>query len=347
MSLSLPKPSPKARSLTLSAEPLKGDVNLAQVAGMLTEGDDFLIVSHLRPDGDCLGSATGLLMGLETMGKRVAAYNHTGVPRRLEFVPAADRVKTALPDWQPSLVIFVDCGARDRVQANFRPTAPTLNIDHHATNTRFGDWNYIDIEAAAVGEQILDLLTVLAVPITRDIATSLYTSIAADTGSFRYPSTTARTLDKGALLLARGADAASICQQLYESRSRGELMLTGTAFARMVFDFDGLLAWSELKKEDYRAAGGIEHEPEGLVTDMRGVDGVEVSLLLHEVEPRGIRCGLRSKGKFDCSKLATELGGGGHRNASGYFNDTVDFDTEKRRIMEITHRHLRETFGPR
>lgn len=345
MSPSLTAPARKAQPLAASALPAHGDVNLAQVAQLLAAHDDILIVSHLRPDGDCLGSATGLLTGLETLGKRVAAYNHTGVARRLSFIPNSHRVLTTLPDWRPGLVVFVDCGGRERVHADFRPSAPTLNIDHHATNSRFGDWNYIDLEAAAVGEQVLDILNHLAVPITRDIATSLYTSITADTGSFRYPSTTARTLDKGALLLARGADAASICQALYESRSRGELLLTGKAFATLRFEFDGRLAWSELRNADYAAAGGIDNEPEGLVTDMRGVEGVEVSLLLHEVEPRGIRCGLRSKTTFDCSKLATELGGGGHRNASGYFNDTVDFETEKQRILEVTRRHLREAYG--
>lgn len=336
---------PKPQRLMASAAPPRGDINLAQAAQLLAENNDFLIVSHLRPDGDCLGSATGLMMGLEAMGKRVAAYNHSGVPKKLNFVPSSDRVSTKLPDWKPGLVVFVDCGGRERVHADFRPTAPTLNIDHHATNSRFGDWNYVDLDAAAVGEQVLDVLTQLGVPITRDIATSLYTSIASDTGSFRYPSTTGRTLDKGALLLKRGADAAAICQALYESRSRGELLLTGKAFANLRFECDGRFVWSELRAADYREAGGIDNEPEGLVTDMRGIEGVEVSMLLHEVEPRGIRCGLRSKSVFDCSKLAAELGGGGHRNASGYFNDHVEFEAEKKRIMEIAMRHLAEAYG--
>ncbi len=315
------------------------------VADVIRRSKRILVVSHLRPDGDCLGSATALLKGLESLGIEAAGYNETGVLEKLRFIPNTDLISTNLPDWTPDTTIFVDCGGVGRVSPVFEPQGFLVNIDHHATNEQFGDLNWIDISACAVGEQIFELLGVLGVDITREIAYSLFVSVCADTGSFRYPNTNEKTFELAAELTRRGADPAEICRNLFESRSRNEVILTARAYSRIRFECDGKLAWSELLWDDYAEAGGVDHEPDGLSTELRAVEGVEMSILFHEVEGGGLRAGFRGKGAVDCAALAQRCGGGGHRNASGYFSDKVEYEAERTKILEWAREAIREETG--
>lgn len=317
---------------------------VGDVADILRKHDRFLIVSHIRPDGDCLGSATALLAGLRKMGKTVAAYNASGVMDKLRFIPLWEEIRTELPSWTPEVTVFVDCGGVGRVSPTFRPFGMTINIDHHATNETFGDLNWLDIEACAVGEQIYDLLAELGIAITPDMATSIYTSICADTGSFRFPNTNARTFDIAADLTRLGANPAEICRYLYESRSKGEVLIAARAFSRMKYECGGRLVWTEIFWSDYAEAGGIDHEPEGLATEMRAVDGVEVSILIHQVQQGGLRVGFRGKGAVDCADLARLCGGGGHRNASGYYNEGANYDKERERVLALAREAVRKVF---
>ena len=316
-----------------------------EVARVLREGDNFLIVSHIRPDGDCFGSATALQAALEYMGKRVASFNASGAIEKLRFIPGSERIVDALPTWTPAVTIFVDCGGVSRVSRDFVPQGLTINIDHHATNDAFADLNYIDVGATAVGEQILTLFDVLEIPLTSDIATSLMTSITSDTGSYRYPNTSARSFLTAARLCEAGADPAWICLQLYESRTENEVRLTARALSRLKLECGGRLAWSELLMRDYRECGGVENEPEGLVTEMRSIHGVEMSILFHETESGGLRAGFRGKGGVDCSALAASLGGGGHVNAAGYHNPAVVYVTEREHILELARAKVRQAFS--
>ncbi|MBI5154850.1 bifunctional oligoribonuclease/PAP phosphatase NrnA [Candidatus Poribacteria bacterium] len=317
----------------------------AEVAEVLKNRDHILIVSHVRPDGDCLGSATALIQGLKGLGKTVASYNPSGVPDKLKFIPFVEEVRDKMPEWRPEVTLFVDCGGPSRVTPGFTPIGYCINIDHHATNERFGDLNYIDTGASAVGEQIFHLLEALGVSVTPDMATCIYTSIAADTGSFRYPNTNARTFDMVAALTRAGAKPAWICQQLYESKTREEIELTGRVLNRLNFECGGRLIWSELMWEDYEAVGGEDYEPEGLVSDIRAIDGVEVSILFHELKGGGLRAGLRGKGNVDCAWIAQQFGGGGHFNAAGYFNDKVVYAAERSRMLEAAKRKIVLTLG--
>ncbi len=315
------------------------------VADVILRSRRILVVSHLRPDGDCLGSATALLAALRARGIEAVGYNETGVLEKLRFIPNSDLVSTNLPDWTPDTTIFVDCGGVGRVSPTFQPQGFLINIDHHATNEQFGDLNWIDVSACAVGEQIHELLGVLGAEITPEIAYSLYVSICADTGSFRFPNTNARTFELAAELTKLGADPAEVCRNLFESRSRGEILLSGRALARIRFDCDGKLAWSELLWPDYAEAGGVDHEPDGLSTELRSIEGVEVAILFHEVEGGGLRAGFRGKGGVDCAALAQRCGGGGHRNASGYFNDQVDYEAEREKILGYTQEAIKKELG--
>lgn len=293
------------------------NVDLGAVIELLRAHDNILVVSHMRPDGDCLGSTLGLLLVLRALGKRVAGYNASPLGKKWNFVPEIGLVENKLPNWPISLTVFVDCGAVSRVSEDFVPHGHTINIDHHLTNERFADFNWIDVDACAVGEQIHAVALALGVPITREIATALYLSIMTDTGGFRYSNTSARAFSIAGELVACGADPGSIAQAIYENRTRGEVALSAIAMQRLNYEFNGAAVWTELRWDDYRSFGGAEAEPEGLVGEMRAIEGVEVSMLMHESEEGFLRVGFRGKGRIDCSAIAAACGGGGHYNASG------------------------------
>jgi len=300
-------------------------ISVSEVAELIKKHDNILIVSHQRPDGDCFGSTCGLMMGLDYLGKKSAAYNYSGVPNKLDFIPGVEKISDKLPTWQAELTIFVDCGGVTRVSNDFQPQGFSLNIDHHATNDCFGDYNFVDTKACAVGEQIYDVLEILEVPITQDIANALYTSVSADTGSFRYSTTNAGTFEMAKKLAQHGAKISWISEKLFESKTRQESILQARALSSTKYLSGGLISWAELLWKDYEEVGGAEHEPEGLSTELRSVEGVQLAMLFHETEDGGIRVSLRGKGKFDCAALAEEFGGGGHKNAAGYKSSEGSF----------------------
>ncbi|MDX2175150.1 MAG: bifunctional oligoribonuclease/PAP phosphatase NrnA [Candidatus Sumerlaeia bacterium] len=316
-------------------------VTLAGAAEFLSAHDDFLLVSHVRPDGDCVGSMVGLALALESLGKRVACYNVSApLGPKLNFLEGAEKVSAKLPEWTPRCTVFVDCGAIHRVGEGFTPMGPSLNIDHHLSNEGFGDLNYIDIDVAAVGEQVWLLCAELGVEVTPPIASAIYLSVMADTGSFKYSNTTGKTLALAGKLAELGADVATIASAHYESRDFSEMKLSGIALSRLTLEFDGALVWGEILRGDYLQFGGEDAEPEGLVNEMRQILGVQVSMLIHERPSGGARVGFRGKGMVDVAAIAAELGGGGHFNAAGAVLPPGDYQQIRQRILEIARRHM-------
>ncbi len=318
-------------------------VTNSEIAEMIRSNDRFLIVSHQRPDGDCIGSTMGLLLGLRALGKTVAAYNSTGLTEKWSFVPCWQEIRTSMPEWTPNVTIFVDCGSAARVRDGFRAPGISINIDHHITNDCFGDFNLIEVEACAVGEQIYNLLKELGVEVDSDIASSIYLSIMSDTGSFRYSNTSARAFHIAGEMVSAGANPGETCQRVYESKSKGEMALIAQVLNRLNYEEEETFVWSELLQADYQANGGPESEPEGLVSDIRAVNGVEVSCLMHELpNGEGIRAGWRGKGNVDCTAIAEACGGGGHFNAAGAMIRGVTYEEGKRKVLETSRRVVAE-----
>lgn len=308
-------------------------VTMEEVASLIREADDILIVSHLRPDGDCLGSTMGLYHALVQLGKRVAAYNVGPLGDKWDFVPGIEAIIDTMPAWTPKWTVFVDCGAIYRVSDDFSPVGKTINIDHHLTNSVFADYNHIDPEACAVGEQIYNLSLLLGVTVTPEIASSLFLSILTDTGGFRYPNTSAAALRLAGDLVDAGADPGAISQSVFESRSKGEFLLTGRVFAKLKFEEDDALVWGEIRWADIMEAGGPDSEPDGLSSEIRGVVRCEVSCLFIETEEGWCRAGLRGKGGINCGAIADSLGGGGHFNASGLMIRDLSFEDAKLKVL--------------
>ena len=291
---------------------------LQQVCAEMMNKSKIVVCGHVRPDGDCLGSAIALTKILEQKGKTVRLFNEGSIPLQYQFLPEIERVEGQFPsDWDLDLLVCVDCGELDRSGTPENIEVPIVNIDHHRSNSRFGNYVYVDQYACSTAEMILRVSHELDTQITKEIATCLMLGIVADTGGFRYSGTTAESFDTAAELTRAGADVSQIAQELFFNRDSQTIKIMGEVFHSINFEFDKQFAWSEITQEIYDRNGGEEMEPEGLSGALRGIRGVEVSCMLHETADGTCRCSFRSKGNYDVSAIAGTLGGGGHHNASG------------------------------
>lgn len=280
---------------------------------------EALMLGHVHPDGDVLGTLLGLGLGLERAGWSVTYAGPDPMPEVLDFLPGGDRWQA----WRTAprrfgTIILTDCpndGRTEGLLAGARsPEGQVLNIDHHPDNRRYGTVNWIDPSAAATGEMIFDLLVGLRWPIGPDVALDLYTALHTDTGSFRYSNTTARTFRIAAALTAAGAEPALVTDRLYQRRPKDALLTLGLLLSRVEVSDDGrvatLLVPAGAASEEFMAA-------EDLVTYPRSIAGVKVAVLLR-AEPGGlVKASLRGKGEVPVNRIAHRFGGGGHENAAG------------------------------
>jgi len=303
---------------------MRGRVRMAipeELVELFRREDDFLLFTHIQPDGDTLGSALGLGLALRDFGKKVTVVRTDPVPEIYLFLPGVGEMQ----DWRQvqgdfRVGVLLDCADPERIgeARELLPKLPVVvNIDHHGTNSRFGHYNYVEPQAAAVGEQVYELLHVLSAPLSPAAATCLYTAILTDTGSFRYESTSAKTLRVAAALVEAGAKPAEVAEKAFETRSLSSLRLLGRALNGLELSADGRIAWMSLSREDMAWAGAAEAETEGLINYARSVQGVEVALLFRATPENKIRVSLRSRHWVDVSQVAASFGGGGHPRAAG------------------------------
>ena len=281
--------------------------------------DQALMLGHVHPDGDVLGTLLGLSLALEGAGWAVTYAGPHPVPDVLAFLPGAERWQV----WSRAprtfdVVVLTDCPNDERTEGLLggarAPDSHVLNIDHHPDNRRYGTVNWIDVSAAATGEMIFELLRALGLKITRDVAINLFTAVHTDTGSFRYSNTTPRTFQIAAELTACGAEPALVSSQLYQRRPKDALVTLGEVLRRVEVSPDGRIAWLTvprgLTSEAFMAA-------EDLVTYPRSIEGVKVAVLLREEAPGVVKASLRGKGEIPVNRIAHRFGGGGHENAAG------------------------------
>jgi phosphoesterase RecJ-like protein len=309
--------------MTSSAEPTTTVVSVEPPARLLEllgrPRGEALMLGHVHPDGDVLGTLLGLGLALERAGWRVTCAGPDPVPEVLDFLPGAARWQV----WRTAprrfdTIVLTDCPNDGRTEgllaASRGPDSQVLNIDHHPDNRRYGTLNWLDPSAAATGEMVFDLLTGLGWPIGREVALNLYTAVHTDTGSFRYSNTTPRTFRIAAALTAEGAEPALVTDRLYQRRAKDALLTLGALLGRVEVSADGRIASLTVPEgaasEDFMAA-------EDLVTYPRSIGGVKVAILLR-AEPGGlVKASLRGKGEIPVNRIAHRFGGGGHENAAG------------------------------
>lgn len=297
---------------------MKND-ELLRLAEELRKAPQVALFSHVSPDGDCIGSMLAIGLALEKMGKVVQYYNPDSLPHNLTFLPGALRITSHSPSL-PNLLLFIDCADFGRSGLpidQITPVQTVLNLDHHISNEYFGHINLVDPNAAASGEIAYFLINELGDLIDKDIATNLYTAIVTDTGSYQFSNTTAQTHRITASLIEKGIDLADIHHHLYDQKPLAQLNLLQRALSNLEIGAEGRLAFMTLTLQDFEASGAEDALSEGLVNHARTIQGVEVAVLLREVEQTKVKAGLRSNQWLNVNEIAGLFGGGGHKRAAG------------------------------
>lgn len=296
------------------------DTTFEEVAAALQRGRRFVLTSHINPDGDALGCSLALAELLDGLGKQVTVYNESRVPARYAYLPTAGRVSRRLPTAFDTAV-FLECPDHhrvgERVDTLMQVATTVINIDHHVSNSRYGTINYIDSSAAALGELLHPFFGHFDVPVTKAAAVALWTSLMTDTGSFRYDNTRPQTLRLAADMLEHGIDPAPIYDSVYERRSPAGLRLLGRAFTAAELIAGGRIAWVAVPHAWFRETGGTPEDLGTVAEDLRGVTGVEVSVVLREDRPGKVKVSMRSRSDADVHAIAKQFGGGGHVKAAG------------------------------
>ena len=287
----------------------------------IREHQTFCIVGHVRPDGDCIGSQLGLAMALQNEGKQVVCWNEDAAPAKLKFLDPTGMFARPKRGETFDCVIATDCASFERLGKTGDCLANRkvmINIDHHESNTRYADINWVSAREASTGELIFRLLKVARWPITKPIADNLFTAVSTDTGSFQYANTRPGTFHTGAELVTRGANLAKICDEVYQSYSLSRVRLLKLVYNKFRLTEDDRIAWFWLKKADFSRTGAVSNDSEGLIDHIRAIEPVVVACVFEELEPELTRLSLRSKSdKINVNEIAAQFGGGGHSAAAG------------------------------
>jgi phosphoesterase RecJ-like protein len=294
------------------------DFEAAAVA--IQNAERIVLACHINPDGDALGSMLGLAIALRSIGKQVDVLSADGVPETLRFLPSSESVLPTSSGAAYDLGIGMDAGDAKRMGPNMDTILgcpSVIDIDHHVTSGVFGNIRIVDGHRASTSELVHDLLAVLGIPLTPEIAQCLMCGIYTDTGGFRYPSTSAGTYQIGAALRAAGANADVIVANVFENRTEAAQRLLGRALVQMGRSAGGAIVWSVITLADFAATGAMDSETDGVSHALRSVRGAKVAILMREQVGGGFRTSLRCSEGIDVSKIAARFGGGGHRLASG------------------------------
>ena len=290
----------------------------AQVAEEIRRRQRFVIVSHVRPDGDAIGSQLAMAFALRAMGKDVRIINRDPAPPPLQAFPGVTGIELAdRVDDPGEAVIVMESGDLSRTGVSGLERGFVINIDHHLGNTMYGALNWFDISAAACGEMVFDLIRELAVPLSLEMATHIYVAILTDTGSFHYSSISPRTFDICRQCVEAGVDPPAVARNIFDSNNLGRLKLFGAVLSRMELDGTGRLATLSVDHRLADECGGTYEDTEGLINLPLTVKEIQAVVFFKEVGPDDWRVSMRSKGNVDINAVAKAFGGGGHKNASG------------------------------
>jgi bifunctional oligoribonuclease and PAP phosphatase NrnA len=302
---------------------------LKKIADAINRHENFLLTSHVRPDGDSIGSTLALYHMLRDMGKSVVVYNQDRTPGNYQFLPGTGDIIHELPAACAYDVVFIlDCSELERIGEDAGKITTgrlMINIDHHISNKQFCELAFIDGHASSTAELLFRLADVMNIHLTKDIANNLYTGILTDTGGFRYGSTSRESLAAASLMVACGADPQWLSENIYENNPEAKIRLLTKVLETLSFDLDGKVASLVVYRKSLDATGAIMEHTEGFVDVPRSIAGVVVSILFSEMNDNQYKISLRSKGQYNIARVAEKFGGGGHTNAAAcrYRGDIV------------------------
>ncbi|GAB6045390.1 bifunctional oligoribonuclease/PAP phosphatase NrnA [Caminibacter profundus] len=307
----------------------------------IKEAKAIVLISHVNPDGDALGSSLSMYTILKKMGKKVSVFNVTKpLPQYLDFLPNFNKVTNKLPD-NFDLMISFDCGSFDRLGIEEKPKF-LINIDHHISNTNYGDINIIDSNAASTSQVVYNFCKYNNIEIDKESAICMYTALVTDTGSFQYESVNEKVFLMATDMVRAGVDVAFISKMLFQRDRLSRLRLLAKAYDTIEMCCDGEAIFAHVTKEMMEITGAIKDDTDTIVNSLRAIRTVEIACMLRE-DDEGIKVSLRSKNYADVSKIAEALGGGGHVRAAGAtIKGEFDFEKVKEILKEYITKALKE-----
>jgi phosphoesterase RecJ-like protein len=303
-------------------------IDWTPLADLMETHDRFLVTTHVRPDGDALGSEVGMTGLLRQKGKDVRVVNVSPTPPRYDFLDPERRLfehfgKTVyqedLRDREVAVILDLSAWNQLGEMADYIRHFPgtRLVIDHHVSQDDMGAVFLKDTSAEATGMLVMSAVAALGGRLTKEVATGLLTAIAMDTGWFRHTNTRPRTLRAAAELIESGAEIAAIYRDLFERNTLGRIRLMGETLSGLKTELGGRIAYATISLTDMERTGAIPPDSEDLVDFTVSLRGVEVGILFIEQAKGGCKASFRSRNGLDCSRLAASLGGGGHKAAAG------------------------------
>ncbi len=302
---------------------LPQNATFEQIGEVLRNHQSFVLISHVRPDGDAIGSQIALGYSLLAAGKSVRLINEDGLPDNLAFMAGAEKIER--PPAEPlevEVAIALDTAAKPRMGDRALHAASKakiwLNIDHHLSNPKYGDLNLIDSTSPATGQILYQLITALDLPFPAETRDAIYVAVSTDTGSFQYSQTTAATYEMAADLLRRGVDVGTLNSKIYDNHPYRRVELMRALLNTLERSPDGLVAHWDLRDKTRLDLALLPEDSEGLIDIIRAIRGVQLAVFFEELVDGKIRVSMRSKDRrVDVCKIALEFGGGGHALAAG------------------------------
>ena len=314
---------------------------------LVNKHHNFLLTTHVRPDADGLGSKLALADTLQRMGKTVQMVIASVMPPRYYFMDLQQRIQRFQPPGeefdQAEVIVVLDTGTWKQL-GNFGDyikgsQAQKVVIDHHQSQEDLGGLALVDTSAEATGRLVYELITALEQPISEPAANFLFSALATDTGWFRHSNTTADTFGLALTLMNAGAQPTALYEHLYEQNSLPRLMLTGLVLQRIRVLDDGLIAYTEVKREDYKKTGAVPQDTEDLINFCRSLIGVEVAMMFMEQPEGGVKVSFRSRSHANVATVAEQFGGGGHKKASGAII-ADPLETSREAVIEAVRKEL-------
>lgn len=306
---------------------------LSQVVELIETKNTFGITTHIKPDGDGVGSSLGLCWLLRSFGKSAEVIVNGDIPPAYRDLPGADAIRDVKAvDAKYDAIFVIECSDLDRPGIKGLENEVTVNIDHHATSEHFGTINWIDATASAVGEMIYNLCKAIGGKVTKEIAECVYMALVTDTGSFHFSNTTERTLKVASELVKAGVKPAKISEAVYNNYPWSRIELMRQVLDTVKRDESGQVAWMRQTLAMREDANAIDGDNNGFVNIPLAAKEVLAVVYMREVGPNDFRVSLRSKGDINVAKVAERFGGGGHRNAAG-LKIGGDWDKTERELV--------------
>jgi len=302
----------------------------------IINSNNILLISHINPDGDALGSELSLYIILKKMGKKVTVFNATKpLPKHLDFLPNFEKITNLLPNII-DLTISLDCGSFDRLGIE-KKLSFLINIDHHISNTNYGDINLVMPTYASTSQIIYELLKINNVKIDKESAICIYTALVTDTGNFQYETVNDKVFECAANLIKCGVEVDYVSKMLFQRDRLSRLRLLAKVYETIELCLNAKVAFVEVKKEMLEITGASKEDTDTIVNNIRNLATVEVACMLREENER-VKISLRSKNYVDVSKIAIKYGGGGHIKAAGA---TIK-ESDLKKLKEILKNDLKE-----